>query len=566
MGLFSILKDKAGQGPDHSELAELSDHTVASRAKSEFAPKRQAHFTEAPIYRPANDSPKIAALYKAGPSKSFTANTTAMSHLHLAAESSDSTIGAQITPEDVEYTSNAQFQSRVELYRGSISTVYKALCSLSKDTVIIKAYEKAKMKTKNFLRMEREIKLMRCLVGEGLAQLYGVFEDQTHKTLVMEYCKGGDLFKLLLLKGGSLDEHWVCIEIIVPLLRVLVLMHEQHILHRDIKPENIFLTGKHKLKLGDLGLAIRSNEELPFTRSGTLDYMAPEVLANPTADIQEGPKVTKAELKARGVRPYDEKVDVWATGILAYELVVGRPPFEVNDEVQTATMIMFSNNISYPPKHSALWADFVKVALEKKPHIRPTALQMLDHPWIAAHQQKHSTTQAAVQMRTSGEVAPLHPTVVNTVEALPPVHELPPVVLPSSAAALKKSASSGSALHGRLDQKVQEALVSKPFPPLATPAVLHQHRPVEASASSAAAVSAGQAVAAAHLKQQLGSVSASGSSFTSLMQSAKARPPMAQYIDSGEVLAEEDRTKAGIRIRMKHYFTKQKGIEVSPPS
>ncbi len=51
MGLFSILKDKAGQGPDHSELAELNDHSVASRAKSEFAPKRQAHFTEAPIYR-----------------------------------------------------------------------------------------------------------------------------------------------------------------------------------------------------------------------------------------------------------------------------------------------------------------------------------------------------------------------------------------------------------------------------------------------------------------------------------------------------------------------------------
>ena len=66
-------------------------------------------------------------------------------------------------------------------------------------------------------------------------------------------------------------------QIIVPLLRVLVLMHEQHILHRDIKPENIFLTGKQKLKLGDLGLAIRSTEELPFTRSGTLDYMAPEV-------------------------------------------------------------------------------------------------------------------------------------------------------------------------------------------------------------------------------------------------------------------------------------------------
>lgn len=79
--------------------------------------------------------------------------------------------------------------------------------------------------------------------------------------------------------------------------------------------------------------------------------------------------------------PATLQVDVWATGILAYELVVGRPPFEVNDEVQTATMIMFSNNIPFPPKYTALWADFVKVALEKKPHVRPTALQMLDHPW-----------------------------------------------------------------------------------------------------------------------------------------------------------------------------------------
>jgi len=78
-------------------------------------------------------------------------------------------------------------------------------------------------------------------------------------------------------KAGMSGASLCLLQIIVPLLRVLVLMHEQHILHRDIKPENIFLTGKQKLKLGDLGLAIRSNEELPFTRSGTLDYMAPEV-------------------------------------------------------------------------------------------------------------------------------------------------------------------------------------------------------------------------------------------------------------------------------------------------
>lgn len=70
------------------------------------------------LCRPGNESPKIPALYKVGPSKSFTASTAAISHLHLAAESSDSTVGAQITPEEVEYTSITQFQNKVELYRG----------------------------------------------------------------------------------------------------------------------------------------------------------------------------------------------------------------------------------------------------------------------------------------------------------------------------------------------------------------------------------------------------------------------------------------------------------------
>lgn len=67
------------------------------------------------------------------------------------------------------------------------------------------------------------------------------------------------------------------LQVITPLLRILEKMHSMMLLHRDIKPENIFLTGMGKFKIGDFGLAIRFDKELPFSRSGTLDYMAPEV-------------------------------------------------------------------------------------------------------------------------------------------------------------------------------------------------------------------------------------------------------------------------------------------------
>lgn len=70
-----------------------------------------------------------------------------------------------------------------------------------------------------------------------------------------------------------------CMQIITPLLLVLEKMHGLHLLHRDIKPENIFLSASAcgALRLGDFGLAVDDTRELPFSRSGTLDYMAPEV-------------------------------------------------------------------------------------------------------------------------------------------------------------------------------------------------------------------------------------------------------------------------------------------------
>jgi aurora kinase A len=79
------------------------------------------------------------------------------------------------------------------------------------------------------------------------------------------------------------------------------------VIHRDIKPENLLLDIKGDLKIADFGWSVHAPSSKRRTFCGTLDYLPPEMVDRST---------------------YDEKVDLWALGILAFELIVGSPPFE----------------------------------------------------------------------------------------------------------------------------------------------------------------------------------------------------------------------------------------------
>jgi len=74
------------------------------------------------------------------------------------------------------------------------------------------------------------------------------------------------------------------------------------------------------------------------------------------------------------------QIDVWAAGILAFELLVGKPPFEVDDEAHTVNMILTCNKIPFPTRHSPRWGYLVGPGIYKRPHARPTATQLLEHP------------------------------------------------------------------------------------------------------------------------------------------------------------------------------------------
>mmetsp|Transcript_9745 Transcript_9745/g.27861 ORF Transcript_9745/g.27861 Transcript_9745/m.27861 type:complete len:729 (-) Transcript_9745:367-2553(-) len=288
------------------------------------------------------------------------------------------------------YTSSADFVGKVEVYKSRYSVVWSCYCRQTNHPVVVKAYEKKKMTVRHKKNAAREISILKMLQLStrderrfpGVVGFLGTFEDRYYTYIVQDKCGRGDLFKELIRKGGTMEESRVCTEVVVPLLLTLQYLHSRRIVHRDIKPENIFFTHSDELKLGDFGLAINLATDTPVSRVGTLDYMAPEVLAMPTPQ-----QIQDEGLDVSTLSGYNEKVDVWALGVLVYELLAGRPPFEVEDPDQTAMLIMHANLEHFPPQMGPYATSFISQALVKQPAARQSARDLLQHPWVRQHYQ-----------------------------------------------------------------------------------------------------------------------------------------------------------------------------------
>lgn len=144
-----------------------------------------------------------------------------------------------------------------------------------------------------------------------------VYEDKKTISLVMDYCEGGDLFDFITKNPNGKLEDKTSIDLIIQILSAINYLHnELNIVHRDIKPENFLITMKEQhrpiVKLIDFGFATFINKSTKIKgNSGTSMYMAPEIYEK---------------------HPYDEKVDIWSTGIILYNMLTGYSPFNNGDE------------------------------------------------------------------------------------------------------------------------------------------------------------------------------------------------------------------------------------------
>ena len=151
------------------------------------------------------------------------------------------------------------------------------------------------------------------------------------------------------------------------------------------QPENICLNSQNEVKIIDFGLAINASKERPVTRLGTLEYMAPEVILCPQKDLPH-------EYKDNVELTYTGAIDVWAAGVLAYELMTGKAPFQrqegsdLNLEAHTCSQILTADP-TFPPHLSASAVSFIKFAMAKDPAQRPSVDEMLAHPFLEPYQE-----------------------------------------------------------------------------------------------------------------------------------------------------------------------------------
>lgn len=276
----------------------------------------------------------------------------------------------------------ADFELGRSVGSGKSSSVYRATCLLSGNVVAVKVYHKARLSLMNEMQIQREVKIHATVQHENIVKLYAAFEDALGVYLVLEYCPRGDWFQeLRRMPGGRLTEGRAATEVVAPILRAVQYLHRHGIVHRDIKPENILIRRGGVPLLADFGLSIDATAERPCTRLGTLDYMAPETLRCPDKILVEGVRGTMQVRTAPEAVPYTASVDAWAMAVLAYEMVVGRPPFTGGNKDTTVRFIV-SGRYAVPPCVSQTASNFIERGLAQCAQDRATIDWMVEHPWV----------------------------------------------------------------------------------------------------------------------------------------------------------------------------------------
>lgn len=218
----------------------------------------------------------------------------------------------------------------------------------------------------------REIMIHKTLIHPNIVRLIDHFEDTSKLYLVLEFVEKGSLFDLIRRKL-KLSETEAC-EIFIQACSALNYMHENDVIHRDIKPENLLISKDDVVKICDFGWSAQ-NSEKRVTFCGTLDYMSPEMLNSES---------------------HSPKMDVWALGVLLYEMLHGTPPFRGKNPKEQYRLIA-SGSFNMGSHVSRPAAQLIRSILQLRADLRPSIIDILKTQWI----QEYSDSKLQSNWRVS---------------------------------------------------------------------------------------------------------------------------------------------------------------------
>ena len=265
---------------------------------------------------------------------------------------------------------DGRYRIQERIARGGMATVYRAVDLRLDRPVAVKVMHPALAEDAEFVsRFTREAKAAARLSHPNVVAVFDQGSDGGVVFLVMEYVDGATLRDLIRERGRLSPRQ--SLDVMAPVLSALEAAHSAGIVHRDIKPENVLISGDGRIKVADFGLARAiADSNLTATTGlliGTAAYLAPEQIEHGTAD---------------------PRTDLYAAGIVLYELLTGKPPYvgatpmavvfkHVHEQVPAPSLVQ----PEVPRQIDALVLD----ATQREPADRPpTAAELLEQLEAAA--------------------------------------------------------------------------------------------------------------------------------------------------------------------------------------